>query len=213
MWDEKTKSKVLELYKTGDTCIDIAKKLAPCRWTIAIWINKAGLMRSVSNQQKVSHPTRKLSKEEIERRTATRRKNGWYPSESAKHMANKRRLAARRSIGWFKSEETRISYRKKMKALKSRPDGKTELRRQINNHYFYKEWRKNVLKKNDYTCQVCGKRGGKLHAHHVDKIVNILRRHGISNVIQAEVCDELWDISNGQTMCYECHIRGGIHAA
>lgn len=57
----------------------------------------------------------------------------------------------------------------------------------------YKEWRAKVFARDNYTCQNCDKRGGKLHAHHIipvsadeSKIVNV---------------------DNGITLCKKCHSK------
>jgi hypothetical protein len=56
----------------------------------------------------------------------------------------------------------------------------------------YKQWRKDVYKKDNYTCQCCGdSKGGNLNAHHKD---------GYS------WCEERrLDINNGITLCENCH--------
>lgn len=59
----------------------------------------------------------------------------------------------------------------------------------------YMEWRKSVYTRDDYTCQECGKRGGKLHAHHKEHF--------------AQVPEKRLDINNGTSLCKECH--GKIH--
>ena len=52
-------------------------------------------------------------------------------------------------------------------------------------------WKKDIFKKDNYTCQKCLKRGGKLHAHHI---------------IPFAICDEeRLELSNGATFCPECH--------
>lgn len=55
----------------------------------------------------------------------------------------------------------------------------------------YKEWRKAVFERDNYTCQLCGKRGGKLNAHHIERYRNCIERRT--------------DISNGITLCDACH--------
>lgn len=55
----------------------------------------------------------------------------------------------------------------------------------------YKEWRRAVYKRDNYACQMCGKRGGKLHSHHI-----------YSFVIYLGMRFRLW---NGITLCKTCH--------
>lgn len=55
----------------------------------------------------------------------------------------------------------------------------------------YRNWRKSVFERDNYTCQICGNRGGKLNAHHIERYRNCIERRT--------------DISNGITLCYSCH--------
>lgn len=57
--------------------------------------------------------------------------------------------------------------------------------------YKYKVWRTTIYERDNYTCQDCGKRGGKLNAHHIKpwKQYPSLR----------------YEISNGITLCWDCH--------
>lgn len=55
----------------------------------------------------------------------------------------------------------------------------------------YKEWRRSVFVRDDFTCQTCRERGGYLHAHHVIP-VSVDRSKAL-------------DLSNGLTLCATCH--------
>lgn len=56
----------------------------------------------------------------------------------------------------------------------------------------YKEWRKDVFERDNYTCQKCGKEGnGDLNAHHIKSFANFP--------------DERFNIENGITLCINCH--------
>ena len=55
----------------------------------------------------------------------------------------------------------------------------------------YKRWRRTIWKKDNYTCQICRIRGGKLTADHIK-----------SWAMHPELRFEL---SNGRTLCRDCH--------
>lgn len=55
----------------------------------------------------------------------------------------------------------------------------------------YKQWRKAVYKRDNWTCQKCGYKGSNLNAHHI--------KHFIKHV------EIRLDINNGITLCKDCH--------
>ena len=55
----------------------------------------------------------------------------------------------------------------------------------------YKEWRSAVFNRDGFKCQVCGKVGGKLNAHHIKAFKDYPSLR--------------FDVENGVTLCERCH--------
>jgi hypothetical protein len=53
-------------------------------------------------------------------------------------------------------------------------------------------WTKSIFERDNFTCQDCGQRGGKLQADHIKPYC---------------ICseDEKWNLENGRTLCVPCH--------
>lgn len=67
-----------------------------------------------------------------------------------------------------------------------------------------KKWKMAVLEKDNNQCIVC-KTSHKLVAHHLVRFSIILKIFGIQSVDEAYLCESLWDIGNGVTLCKLCH--------
>lgn len=119
----------------------------------------------------------------------------------------KMRLAKLGKPSWNKgkrlTEEHKAKLRGKRGSLKDttkmmgrRPwnkigDGITPIHEKIRKSLQYKNWRKMVFEKDNYTCQLCGGRGRNLQADHIKPFA-----------IYSELRFEL---SNGRTLCVKCH--------
>lgn len=55
----------------------------------------------------------------------------------------------------------------------------------------YKDWRKSVYQRDNYTCQCCGSHGDRLNAHHINQF--------------SDYPDLRYDVNNGITLCENCH--------
>lgn len=66
-------------------------------------------------------------------------------------------------------------------------------------------WRKDIYERDDYTCARCGKRGGRLHAHHCIRLSNIIEKYQIKCTQEVKNHSLLFDIDNGITLCMDCH--------
>jgi 5-methylcytosine-specific restriction endonuclease McrA len=66
----------------------------------------------------------------------------------------------------------------------------------------YREWRDFVFKRDNYTCQECGKVGGELNADHIIPFAILILNKTYE---QCLLDSSIWDINNGRTLCKECH--------
>lgn len=55
----------------------------------------------------------------------------------------------------------------------------------------YNAWRRSILKRDDFTCVLCGKRGVELNVDHIKSF--------------ADFTSLRFDINNGRTLCVPCH--------
>lgn len=85
--------------------------------------------------------------------------------------------------------------------------GITSLVQQIRHCFKYRQWRSDVFTRDNYTCQMCGKRnGGIIHADHYPKdFSDIFHENKIVSLEQAIECEEFWNLNNGRTLCLPCH--------
>jgi len=69
--------------------------------------------------------------------------------------------------------------------------GITLVNKAIRNSAEFSRWRTMVFKRDDYTCQLCFNKGGKLNADHIKPF---------------SLYPELrFELSNGRTLCIDCH--------
>lgn len=71
----------------------------------------------------------------------------------------------------------------------------------------YRQWRSDIFTRDDYTCQLCGKRGGgRIEADHYPKMFSeIFYEYKIKSLEEALVCEEFWNLNSGRTLCKNCH--------
>ncbi|QIG62518.1 HNH endonuclease [Sporosarcina phage Lietuvens] len=82
---------------------------------------------------------------------------------------------------------------KKIAELKKDPNITDEERLHRRNVPEIRVWRSAVYERDQYTCQCCTEKGGRLNAHH---ILNYADHRGVR-----------FEVSNGITMCEECHVN------
>lgn len=88
--------------------------------------------------------------------------------------------------------------------------GKTKLSLQIRNSVEYSFWRKQIFERDNYACQICGRKNKKgdkviIEVDHIYPFSKILDDFDITSIEEAISCEKLWDIENGRTLCRDCH--------
>ena len=69
---------------------------------------------------------------------------------------------------------------------------KNKTERQIAMHLVdYKEWKRKVFARDNYTCQICRRRGLRINAHHI--------------MSWREYPELRYKLKNGKTLCVSCH--------
>lgn len=104
--------------------------------------------------------------------------------------------------GKTKETDRRLNY---LRPTQFQSQGKSKLQDIIRHCYRYRQWRSDVYTRDDFICQMCGERGGRLNADHLKPFSAIINENKIVTLDQAFNCEELWNINNGRTLCLGCH--------
>jgi hypothetical protein len=92
--------------------------------------------------------------------------------------------------------------------------GITSLTKSIKSLSEYRNWRKSIFTRDNYSCQECKKKGLKIAPHHIKPFSNLLqvflKKHNFIKqnkyLIQlASYYKPFWNIENGITLCHKCH--------
>lgn len=100
-----------------------------------------------------------------------------------------------RSCGIIKkikySQRHRAKFCSRVCADKGKDFGKTDEQKRIRTSVDYRLWRLSVFERDNFTCQLCGTRGGKLNADHIKRF--------------SDFPELRLELSNGRTLCEDCH--------
>lgn len=162
------------------------------------------LSEEIKRRMSIARMGRKHS-EETKRRMSITRKGKKLPSFSEEH---KRRISEFQKRIW-----QNLEYKEKMKERKPSNKGKPmsekqkekirqahlrrwdligrKKRRPRHSGWEYRNWTLKIFQRDDFTCQICRKRGGKLEADHIKPF--------------AYYPELRYKLSNGRALCKECH--------
>lgn len=69
-----------------------------------------------------------------------------------------------------------------------------------------RKWQNKVKDRDGRKCVECNSTE-LLEAHHIKELSEIIEIYDIKNIDEARVCEELWNIENGITLCECCHYK------
>lgn len=100
-----------------------------------------------------------------------------------------KRIEIRRKISKAKKEKPLFNMRGENHPRWS--GGNASMNERLRRRIEYKLWRKAIFVRNNWTCQKCGEKGGKLNVHHL---------HNFADYPNLQT-----SIENGITLCKKCH--------
>lgn len=180
------------LFKSGNSCIKVTVKCTACG-------------------KEIQRTKRHAEKWECHFCSSTCR--GAYQTGKKTGESNPKYARVRMVCEWCGNVfETWPSTEQKVRfcSMKCRNDWQSDMMKGKNHHNWkggtaekrscdmvsreYKAWRKAVFDRDKYVCQICGDaRGGNLNAHHIKPY--------------KDYPDLRYEVSNGITLCEQCHIR------
>lgn len=129
------------------------------------------------------------------------------------HKKNISKAAKERGFGkWMMGKKLPDEVREKISESNRGEKGNnwkggiTKLYDLIRHSSKYRQWRKSVFERDNYTCQECGAIGGDIQVdHYPNTFAHIIHSHSISSLEEAFKCLDLWDTANNRTLCVNCH--------
>lgn len=152
-----------------------------------------GIKLSENLKKKIGEAVRKYYQE-----NGTEKLRGLRPQTSKTLRGHRLDEETKRKIG--RKSRQRIGF--KSSRWKG---GITSLNRIIRNSVKHADWVKLVFERDNWVCQGCGQRGGRLEAHHIKSLSYLIKEYRIKTRKEAMNCKKLWEIENGITYCVRCH--------
>ena len=152
-------------YQSGTSLKEVGEKYGFSAGGLERKFKRNGYQTKDHRKAQLFHPNR----QEINDRISDTLKHKYEDPEERKKISARLQGIPIEQWGGFISDENQIFYRS--------PE--------------YKEWRKAVLKRDDYTCQMCKIRGGELQSHHIKP--------------KCKFPELKLEVSNGVCLCHKCH--------
>jgi len=146
--------------------------------------------------------------EEVKRKISKSLKGHVVGMKGRYHSIETRKKLSEVHKGKRHSKETKRKMSESRKGEKSWKwkGGLSPLTEQIRKCFEYRQWRSDIFTRDDYTCVLCGKRGGWIEVdHHPKCFKDIFGDNKIKTLEEALNCEEFWNINNGRVLCLECH--------
>jgi 5-methylcytosine-specific restriction endonuclease McrA len=153
---------------------------------------------------------KKHTKEHIENHRLSMIGKHWKLSEKAKKNHSIALKGKKKSPF---SEEHKRNMRlsaKRGKENNAWKGGITPIAEIIRKSIKYKHWRQDIFLRDNFTCQKCNEKGGKLVAHHkksfhnlIEEVKKYLPLLDLYNASMIYI--PLWELDNGITLCEKCH--------
>lgn len=176
---------------------------------------KTGLLEKAARAENMANPrTPTWIKRPWDGKTRPDFTGSKHPMFGKKHSEETRKKISEKAkaqwdSGVFDTPEHKIKRRVcQYEPSKKKPNykgGISGLNNQIRHCEPYRTWKINVFKRDGHTCQICGKKPRWIEAHHKIQFFKIMSKNQIKTLDQAFACDELWDVTNGLTVCKPCH--------
>jgi len=148
-------------------------------------------LKEKDRRKKISEKMKEIQKGENNSNWKDGRSSDKNYMKKYKRDFYQKKYAKNNNYGWTLERKRECSEMMKGKNSPLWIDGRTKENILIRNSYKYRAWRNQVFERDNWTCQICGKRGGDLEADHIKSF---------------SLYPELrFVLSNGRTLCLNCH--------
>lgn len=190
MFSDEEKQAIIDYYLSGKSTVETAVKFNITSGTVNYLLKKKNVpRRTVSEGNSLK----------------------WKDSEFRVNQVLKRKGKSSGALGktWY-LKKPKTKSKNCGENHKWWKGGRTSLTPKIKDSAEYRFWRMAVLRRDFFTCQLCGaknKKGEKyiFHVDHIYPFSKILDDYNITTLEEAIFCEALWDTENGRTLCKDCH--------